>query len=147
MNKDTQQLLYDKYSKIFAQKDLPKGKSNMYYGVSCGDGWYDILDVLCGQIKNNTESFAGFEIKFEACQIKEKFGSLRFYYDLQFENNFPELIELRIKAKISGLVEMAEAISHHICEGCGAPGYKNTERWIKTMCDNCHEKRLNTINE
>jgi len=55
-------------------------------------------------------------------QVKEKFGTLRFYYDGGDEY-------------ISGLVRMAESMSGVTCEECGAPGTTNGGGWVRTLCE------------
>jgi hypothetical protein len=57
-----------------------------------------------------------------ATQVKEKFGTLRFYYD--GGNDI-----------IDGMVRMAEAMSEVTCEQCGAPGEERGGGWIVTLCD------------
>ena len=57
----------------------------------------------------------------EAVQVKEKFGGLRFYVN-------------RVDPAVEGAIDMAEAMSYHICEVCGAPGEPNRDGWIKTLC-------------
>jgi hypothetical protein len=52
MNQDLQNKLYNKYPKIFAQKDLSARETAMCWGISCGDGWFNILDVLCQRLQS-----------------------------------------------------------------------------------------------
>lgn len=54
-------------------------------------------------------------------QVKEKFGTLRFYYTGGDDY-------------ISGLVSMAESMSGITCETCGKPGTSTQGGWIKTAC-------------
>ena len=54
-------------------------------------------------------------------QVKEKFGTLRFYYTGGDDY-------------ISGLVSMAESMSGVTCEECGKPGTSTRGGWIKTAC-------------
>ena len=61
-------------------------------------------------------------------QVKEKFGTLRFYYTGGDDY-------------ISGLVSMAEAMTEVTCEGCGAPGERGGKGWIRTECKPCADKR------
>ena len=56
MNKNLQEKLYQKYPKIFRQKDLPMTQTAMCWGIACGDGWYDLIDELCSQIQNRVEN-------------------------------------------------------------------------------------------
>jgi hypothetical protein len=61
-----------------------------------------------------------------ATQIKEKFGTLRFYY-----NGGDDMVD--------GVVRMAEAMSAVTCETCGNEGKTRSGGWIRTLCDE-HEK-------
>ena len=56
-----------------------------------------------------------------ATQVKEKYGTLRFYYDGGDDT-------------IDGMVRMAEAMSAVTCEVCGAPGKTLGGGWIRTLC-------------
>lgn len=64
-----------------------------------------------------------------ATQIKEKFGTLRFYY--RGGDDY-----------IWGLEAMADSMSAVICEDCGSPGKLRSRKkeqkysWIRTLCDN-----------
>ena len=55
-------------------------------------------------------------------QVKEKFGTLRFYYTGGDDY-------------VRGLVSMAEAMSGVTCEQCGAPGDLRGQGWLYTACD------------
>tara|TARA_Y100001973_G_C5198636_1_gene336036 strand:+ start:1690 stop:2034 length:345 start_codon:yes stop_codon:yes gene_type:complete len=103
MKKELQDRLFDKYPKIFRQKDLTPQETCMCWGITCGDGWYDIIDTLCHCIQNYSDHN---NLQVEACQIKSKFGGLRFYVNIH--NQY-----------ISGLIAMAEAMS------------RNTKEWNK----------------
>jgi hypothetical protein len=108
--------LYQKYPNLFTEK----------CEISCGDGWFTIIDNLCAEInfylKKNTE------ITYTPKQIKEKFGGLRFYYSGGDD-------------EISGMVSMAEAWAGNTCETCGAPGKSRSGGWIKTLCDHHEAER------
>ena len=54
-------------------------------------------------------------------QVKEKFGTLRFYY-----SGGDDVID--------GMVRMAESMSSVTCEECGKPGTSTGGGWIKTVC-------------
>jgi hypothetical protein len=57
-----------------------------------------------------------------ADQIKEKFGTLRFY--TTGGDDYTD-----------GVVRMAEAMSGVTCETCGKPGTTGGKGWIKTACE------------
>ena len=66
-------------------------------------------------------------------QVKEKFGTLRFYY-----SGGDDVID--------GMVRMAESMSGCICETCGDAGKVRHGGWIRTLCDK-HEQEHQSKNE
>jgi len=60
-----------------------------------------------------------------ASQVKEKFGTLRFYYDGGDVGD----------GYFRGVEAMAEAMSSVTCEECGAPGQLRGGGWIRCLCD------------
>jgi len=69
------------------------------------------------------------ELHPSASQVKEKFGTLRFYMDYGTD----EMYEL---------IHEYEEKSGNICERCGEPGEcKNETGWVSTLCDKCREKK------
>ena len=137
MKKELQLKLYEDYPKIFRQKDMSPQETAMCWGIACGDGWYDLLHDLCGEIQNHCEninrrrSYNRDEFTCEAVQVKEKFGALCFY--TYGSDDY-----------IDGLVSMAEAVSLRTCSECGNKSIKNkTSRgWIHTLCKDCESDRL-----
>ena len=61
-------------------------------------------------------------------QVKEKFGTLRFYYSGGDDY-------------ISGMVSLAESMTGVTCEECSAPAETHGPGWIRTICKLCEEKR------
>jgi len=120
MKKELQDKLYKKYPQLFAQKDLPMTQTCMCWGCDCDDGWYDILDELCEEVKD----VPGLQF----AQVKEKFGGLRVYPDGGTKEVYAAINEATNK-------------SYETCEICGKPGKLDEERsWIRTLCPTC---RLN----
>jgi len=77
MKQEFQDKIFKKYPTIFQDKDKPKTETCMCWGLSCGDGWYGVIDRLCHNlIKVEKE----YDVKIVAEQVKEKYGTLRFYY-------------------------------------------------------------------
>ena len=52
------------------------------WGCECSDGWYGIIHDACQAIAEAYEE-AGIPVDFVPAQIKEKFGTLRFYYGFE----------------------------------------------------------------
>lgn len=124
MKKELQEKLFEKYPKIFGEKDLPMTQTCMCWGIDTGDGWYSLLDNLCellqGMTDNNPRSARFSQIV--AAQVKEKYGTLRFYVNGDSEWQ-------------SGAIALAEHLSGSICDVCGGPGKLNQEGWISCRCE------------
>lgn len=122
MNNEEQQ--YETYAKRMEER-FPKMYSNRYGGFAIGKGWYPLIEQLSQVIQNHIDSK---QKRGEECpqvvvqQVKEKFGTLRFYYDGGDEF-------------ISGAVWLAESMTSHLCEECGGLGKQREGGWIRTLCD------------
>ena len=137
MKKELDELLCSKYPKLFVERNLPMSQTAMCWGFACGDGWFNIIDRLCANIQNHIDWKNKHEevvTQVVVKQVKEKFGTLRFYY-----NGGDEYIH--------GLVAMAESMSGVTCESCGAAGKmygvgeKGITGWMHTHCEACEEAR------
>jgi hypothetical protein len=135
MNPELDTSLCQRYPKIFKNRDGSVIDTCMAWGFECDSGWFDIIDILCHEIQHyldwKCKDLPEDErdvMQVVADQVKEKFGTLRFYY-----HGGDEVVE--------GMVMMAESLTYRTCEGCGCPGEKRGGAWIKTLCDKCHEER------
>ena len=127
MNTKLEKKLYKKYPKIFRQRKLPMSQTCICWGLECGDGWYFLIDHLCGLLQWDIDRNEHEQI--EAVQVKEKFGTLRFY-----TNGADE--------KQDGMISFAEDLSGYICEECGSTDkVTQTKGWIITLCKSCMDKR------
>jgi hypothetical protein len=126
MKKELENKLYEKYPKLFRQKDLSMQETCMNWGVCTGNGWFWIIDNLCNCIQNYID--ANKKPQAEFVQIKEKFGELRIYIE-----GTDELIQ--------GMVWLAEDLSYSTCEACGTiQDIVHTKGYIKTLCKSCAGK-------
>jgi hypothetical protein len=93
-----------------------------WYGFACGEGWATLLDEAFGALR-------ALGWNGEIHQIKEKFGTLRFYVAQDGDQRFRPIIE------------KAEAASTRTCEECGAPGTLcGLTSWWHTLCPGCDGK-------
>ena len=127
---------YDVFTKQMEAR-FPKMFAEPYGGFACGEGWWPILEALCGQIQHhvdwkNKQSEVVAQVTVN--QIKEKFGGLRFYYSGGDD-------------AIDGMVSMAESWAAHSCETCGSPGKSRSGGWIKTLCDHHEAERQQHMKE
>ena len=177
MKPELDKQLCEKYPKIFKNRNASQIESCMYWGIDVSDGWYDIIDALCqaatytyttsimvdeadGKRLNiapysytNITTYH-FEIKppqLVADQVKEKFGTLRFYYHTELEEKmsylketgkYPELDKIleRYYNYFDGIVHFAETLSERTCEVTGLKGEMHVtgggvSGWYKTL--NC----------
>jgi len=131
------------------------------YGLECSSGWYHILRDCCQAITDEYDK-AGIPVDFIPEQIKEKFGTLRFYYDyedapvaihavdslnsgssLRFmpADNGNDDEKTVLRQKIAKIVRDAEIKSASTCEFCGKQGTLRRDLpWIKTLCEKCYAK-------
>ena len=128
MNKDLEAKLTKRFPGIFADMYGNPRETCMAFGCECSDGWFDLLFRLCEDIEKAEK--ADDRHKFKALQIKEKFGTLSFYY-------------VGGNDEIHSLVSAAERESGKICERCGSREDVTTEGpgWILTLCGICREKK------
>ena len=131
MRQELDKLLCEKYPKMMVNRNLPMTETCMCWGFDCGDGWYNILNQLMGNIQHHIDwKNRNGEVVPQVTldQVKEKFGTLRFYYTGGDEY-------------IHGMVAMAEAMSGVTCEGCGNVGERKGGGWVHTYCEPCETKR------
>jgi hypothetical protein len=137
MKQELDELLCTKYPKMMVNRNLPMMETCMCWGFACGDGWYNILDQLMGNIqhhidwKNKKEEVVA-QVTLD--QVKEKFGTLRFYY-----TGGDDVID--------GMVRMAESMSGVTCEECGGTGKRVGGGWVTTLCETHAEARNIVYNE
>jgi hypothetical protein len=131
MKQELDEQLCKNYPKMMVNRHAPMTETAMCWGFSCGDGWFNILDKLMGNIQHHIDwKNKNGEVVTQVTldQVKEKFGTLRFYYTGGDDY-------------ISGLVSMAESISSVTCEECGKPGKQVGGGWITTLCKEHAEAR------
>jgi hypothetical protein len=127
MDKELQMKLVEKYPTVFKDYGGDMRQTCMAWGICCGNGWYDIIDELCAKLE---------PMGIVAAQIKEKFGGLRFYVnDIPNDTLWDEIHGDK------GCITEAEVKSLETCENCGKPGKIVGEGWIRTLCDECNEKK------
>ena len=143
------------------------------WGCECSDGWYLLIRDACQAIADKYKE-AEIDIDFVPLQIKEKLGTLRFYYgftddpygivaidniasgtSLKFapESKDVDAKKRAFRDEIAEIVRAAEKKSGYTCEICGAETGKLRNdislgiRRIQTLCDDCNEKRMRVYNE
>ena len=95
------------------------------YGYQCDKGWYKHINKLIDDI---VEVDRKQEVRIQ--QIKEKFGSLRFYYMCTNDN---------VKNHVDILIYNCQRELLTICETCGSKKGKQTiiKNRKRILCDKC----------
>ena len=110
MSPELDRELCERYPLIFADRHASMTQTAMCWGFECHDGWYWLVDALCEELQRETNYCEGPQVV--AAQVKDKFGSLRFY----------------VRGPLHGasenqraMIGFAQALSLRVCEICGAP--------------------------
>lgn len=111
----------------------PSNFSNCF-DFSPADAWSEI-------ISETIEQMIRLEPEVQIVQVKQKFGSLRLYYDVPFGTSDEK------RAELHNLVFAAEIACDDICENCGKrPASKDYDKrnagWVKTLCESCGTSTL-----
>jgi len=158
MKKQLDEALCAKYPLVFKDRHADMRTTAMCWGLDCGDGWYNIIDVLCGLL---TSDYRHAKTDYES--IKDKLGKPRWEFDKKIvtQENIDESkakmeeeaakvsVAVQVKEKFGGLrfyvngatdkhwnfISFAESMSYRTCEECGAVGKTYTDGWHRTLCD------------
>ena len=158
MRRELDEALCAKYPQIFKDRRGDPRNTLMCFGFECGDGWYNIIDALCGLMtseyrqRKDSYEFAketldgggktpwGKDVTAE--EVEEKRLAME-----EAEKQIP--VAVQVKEKFGGLrfyvnhaidkhydyITFAESMSYRTCEECGNPGKTYTNGWHKTLCD------------
>lgn len=110
-------------------------KTCMAFGIETGPGWYPLiynmsekLELLIRALKADPE----YDNEYLPCaaQVKEKYGTLRFYMTYETYD-------------ISEVITEGEGKSHTTCMLCGDDRGKivDARGWLYTLCDECKAER------
>lgn len=136
--------LTNRYPELLEKAVLP-------FGIECNSGWFNLIDAICyvayqplldirwrmGLYKDEPEKLEQLHKQHQEeiqklpkiAQIKEKFGTLRFYAD-------------NLNDAATGAIILAKKLSSVTCEDCGNVGEQRSVRgWISTSCRDCAVKR------
>ena len=141
--KMNEQETVDKYQQVMKIDDkIPKEWGQW---ISCDKGWYDIIIELDKQLTYLMPNYY-------PTQIKEKFGTLRYYWE---PNGVSMDIWPMIDEITTACTQRAEWKSSQTCEICGVCTYMSTAEkkydlsvkltvrggWYKTLCSTCAKEK------
>lgn len=142
---------------LFQERKKSMRETCMCWGIECPLGWYHILEQLCTVLEfYNIDIGKKYHLAIVGEQVKEKFGTLRFYYRvcnvnddgvIDYEIDYPDA---RIQSDYldmlaSMAIDEAEDLTAKTCADCGMPLDKDntveTKGWITYICKKCDEER------
>ena len=152
MRKELDEALCVKYPRIFKDRN-----ANMRWGLECGDGWYNIIDVLCGLLTSDyRQAQSRYEYLIETGVGNVLYGTKTVTQEaideakVRMDEEAAKVpVASQVKEKFGGLrfyvqaatdnhyqyISFAESMSYRTCESCGNPGKTYTDGWHTTLCD------------
>ena len=161
MREELDAKLVEKYPLIFKNRNAPMTETAMCWGFSHGDGWYNIIDVLCGLLYSDYRQ-AKERYEFAKECLEERAGKFPWGGDkevtaeeveekrLKMEEEAAKVpVASQVKEKFGGLrfytgpatdkhyhyITFAESMSYRTCEECGKPGTYYPFGWHHVACD------------
>jgi len=157
MRKELDEALCARYPLVFRDRNGDMRTTAMCWGLECGDGWYNIIDTLCGML---TSEYRGAQSRYDHLAevgignvlygtktvTQEALDEAKTKLD---EETLKVPVAVQVKEKFGGLrfyvqaatdkhynyISFAESMSYVTCEECGAPGKRYTDGWHTTLCD------------
>ena len=157
MRRELDEALCAKYPLIFKDRHGNMQHTAMCWGFETGDGWYNIIDTLCGLL---TSDYRGAKSRYEhlvevgvgnvlygtKTVTQESIDTAKTKLD---EETLKVPVAVQVKEKFGGLrfyvqaatdkhysyISFAESMSYRTCEECGSPGKTYTDGWHMTLCD------------
>jgi len=157
MRKELDEALCARYPLVFRDRHENMQNTAMCWGFDCGDGWYNIIDTLCGML---TSEYRGAQSRYDHLAevgignvlygtktvTQEALDEAKTKLD---EETLKVPVAVQVKEKFGGLrfyvqaatdkhynyISFAESMSYVTCEECGNPGKTYTDGWHMTLCD------------
>lgn len=156
----------ERFPILFQDNKKPMNQTCMCWGIECPIGWYHIMEQLCTVLEYyNIEFSKNHGIAIIADQVKEKFGTLRFYFTVRevdkdgvekdpdttedsrisTEENKRRILMDYLELLADQIIEEAENLTENTCANCGVPLDRDnkveTKGWITYICKECDAKR------
>ena len=157
MRRELDEALCAKYPLIFKDRNENMQHTAMCWGFSHGDGWYNIIDTLCGLL---TSEYRGAKSRYDHL-VEVGVGNVLYGTKTVTQEAIDEAkvkldeeatkvpVASQVKEKFGGLrfyvqaatdkhyqyITFAESMSYRTCEECGNPGKTYTDGWHMTLCD------------
>ncbi len=158
-NKALEAKLGEEFEFMKRTEPLPGKGAYQRWGCECGEGWFELIRSLCGEIAAAYEKRSLIP-DIKVMQVKQKFGRLRFYYSFEGEPEGVAAIDFlggslrflpdegadeqtkALRSEIAQAVKKHEQKSACVCEKCGGEGSlrKLPRNYYKTLCEGCYNE-------
>ena len=157
MREELDKQLCEKYPLIFRDRHGNMQTTAMCWGICTGDGWYNIIDTLCGLLTNEyRQAKSRYEYLMEIGVGNVLYGTKTVTQEAVDEakakleeETLKVPVAVQVKEKFGGLrfyvqaatdkhynyICFAESMSYKTCETCGAPGKRYTDGWHQVLCE------------
>lgn len=156
---------------LFQERKKSMQETCMCWGIECPKGWWHILEQLCTVLEfHNMEFVKNYNLAIVADQVKEKFGTLRFYFSIRtvdddgvvidkvdengdlvsdklthrLDENTHRIAADYLEMLADKYISEAEDMTYNTCARCGIPLEKDnkveTKGWITYICKDCDGK-------
>jgi len=111
MKQEHDDYLVKNFPLLYRDRGKSMQETSMCWGFCCEDGWFELIKDLSKKLEKMVETWRAENPDVEdhpcAAQVKEKWGSLRFYMNFGTQKMFDA-------------VSRAEKESEKTCEWCGS---------------------------
>lgn len=134
MRQELDDKLCQAFPLLYKDRNKSKQQTCFAFGFEHSDGWFDIIWELSSKLEPLIQKWLDenpdAEEYEQPCvgQCKEKFGTLRYYFNSSTDEMEKHIAE-------------AEAKSCKTCEECGKDGSLRGGSWLITLCDDCQKER------
>jgi hypothetical protein len=115
------EVLVRAFPNLYRDRRADMRSTAMCWGFDCGDGWFGLLWEASRVIEAEIVKLPEDE-RPRASQVKEKYGTLRFYMTSETEAMY-------------AAIQRAEERSAVECETCGAAGEVRGTGWLDCSCE------------
>ena len=145
----------DRFPILFKEKDMYSTQTCLANGIECPYGWYRLLEETCTYLEMLNYEYIKYGLQVVAEQVKEKMGTLCFYYRIDKSDDscetidpptFCKVVEDCFKLKVRKIIDHAYRVSETICADCGTrldeDNVRTTKPWINYVCKKCFDNRM-----
>lgn len=132
MKTELDEKLVQAFPKLYKNRHGSEYDTCMAWGFETGDGWYELIKECSEKLEVINDKIEDPEFHIVAEQVKEKFGTLRFYVGA---------VPSEYADEIYDAIRVAEDKSETTCEVCGEVGRIRGKGWVSTLCDKHADER------